>query len=83
MTVFVLALMMGLGWSSVLRWLHGDDGWGAEPNPLVGRDSGNDFRIPEIGLDNFRFLFILFLYPHAVPLNDCRFLELTFVSGAD
>ena len=44
------------------------------------RDSGNDFQVPEIGSDNSHFLFILVLYPRVVP---SRFLELTFVSGAD
>ena len=33
----------------------------------TGRDSGNDFRVPEIGSDNSRFKFILFSYPHVVP----------------
>ena len=62
------------------------------------RDSGNDFRVPEIGLENGCFLF-LFSFPHAVssrfskPIVDrdlitpqqkkCCFLDLTFVSGAD
>ena len=31
------------------------------------RDCGNDFWVPEIGSDNSRFTFILFLYPHVVP----------------
>ena len=44
------------------------------------RDSGNDFRIPEIVSDNSCFSFNLFSYPHVVR---SRFLELTFVSGAD
>ena len=35
-------------------------------SPLC-RDSGNDFRVPEIGSDNSRFSFIVFLYPHVVP----------------
>ena len=58
-------------------------------NLVVGRDSGNDFRITEIVLDNSRSSFKLFSYPHVVPscfsksLNDRRFLELTFISGAD
>ena len=33
--VSVLALRMGLGWSSVLCWLHGDDGLGAEQNSHI------------------------------------------------
>ena len=44
------------------------------------RDSGNDFRIPEIGLDNSRFLFILFLYPQVVPSHSSK--RLSFL-GAD
>ena len=36
------------------------------------RDNGNDFRIPEIGLDNSRFLFILFLYPQVVPSRSAK-----------
>ena len=35
--------------------------------PHQGTDSGNDFRIPKIALDNSRFLFNLFSYPHVVP----------------
>ena len=31
------------------------------------RDSGNDFLRAEIGSDNSRFSFILFLYLHVVP----------------
>ena len=34
---------------------------------VAGRDSGNNFRIPEIGSDNSRFLFISFLNPQGVP----------------
>ena len=33
---------------------------------LTVRDSGNDFRIPEIALDNGRFTFILFSFSHVV-----------------
>ena len=35
-------------------------------DPLC-RDSGNDFRVPEIGSDNSGFSFILFSYPHVIP----------------
>ena len=50
---------------------------------MGGRDSGNDFRGPEIGSDTSCFSFILFSYPHVVPSRfskrssflgtDCRF----------
>ena len=46
----------------------------------VCRDSGNDFRVPEIGLDNSCFSFILFLYPHVVP---SRFSNRLSFLGAD
>ena len=35
-------------------------------NLPTGRDSGNNFWVPEMGSDNSRFSFILFLYPHVV-----------------
>ena len=47
----------------------------------LGRDSGNDFWIPEIGLDIFYFRILMSFL--VVSLNDRHFLELTFVSGAD
>ena len=53
---------------------------------LTVRDSGNDFWIPEIASDNGRFSFILFSFSHVIStrfFKECRFLELTFVSGAD
>ena len=53
---------------------------------LLGRDSGNDFQVPEIGSDSSHCLFILFCILMSclvVFLNNRRFLELTFVSGAD
>ena len=53
---------------------------------VSSRDSENDFWGPKIGSDNSRFSFFYFhilLSFLAVSLNDCCFLELTFVSGAD
>ena len=47
---------------------------------LQGRDSGNDFRVPKIGLDYSRFLFILFLYPQDVP---SRFTKRPSFLGTD
>ena len=44
------------------------------------RDSGNDFRIPEIASDSSCFLFILFLYPHVIPSHFSK--QLLFL-GAD
>ena len=34
---------------------------------LICRYSGNNFQVPEIGSNNSRFSFILFLYPRVVP----------------
>ena len=45
-----------------------------------GRESGNDFRVPEIGLKNSCFSFILFPYPHVIP--SCFSKWLSFL-GAD
>ena len=39
---------------------------------VPGRDSGNDFRGPEIGSDNSCFSFILFSYPHVVPSGSSK-----------
>ena len=39
---------------------------------LYEADSGNDFRVPEIGSDNSCFSFILFLYPHVVPSHSSK-----------
>ena len=47
---------------------------------LVVRDSGNNFRVPEIGSDNNRFSFILFSYPHVIP--SCSSKRPSFL-GAD
>ena len=44
------------------------------------KDSGNDFRIPKIPLDNSRFSFILFLYPHVIPSRSSK--QLSFL-GTD
>ena len=44
------------------------------------RDSGNDFWVPKIGLDNSHFSLILFLYPHVVPSRSSK--RLSFL-GAD
>ena len=42
-------------------------GFQNEPKAPKSRDSGKDFRIPEIGLDNSRFSFILFSYTRVIP----------------
>ena len=47
---------------------------------LQGRDSGNNFQVPEIGSDNNCFLFILFSYPHVVP---SRFFKRPSFLGTD
>ena len=38
----------------------------------VCRDSGNDFRIPEIASDNSHFSFIIFSYPHVGPSRSSK-----------
>ena len=48
--------------------------------PWSRRDSGNDFRVPEMGSDKSRFSFILFLYPLVVP---SRFSKRLLFLGAD